>query len=67
VGGLKAKELRVCTESMKAEIDVTTVPRIVLISGGRVKQLDMPHHGEVVVKTAQGRITKFEVKEGELF
>jgi hypothetical protein len=52
---------------MKVQIDVTTTPRIILVSAGRVKEIDMPHHGEIIVKTCQGRIAKFETKEGELF
>lgn len=64
---MKTTELKVNVETMKVEIEVTTTSRIILISAGRVKEIDMPHHGEVVVKTCQGRISKFETKEGELF
>lgn len=64
---MKTTELKVCPESMKVLIDVTTTPRIILVSAGRVKEIDMPHHGEIIVKTCQGKIAKFETKEGELF
>jgi hypothetical protein len=64
---LKTTELKVCPESMKIEVEVTTVPRLVMISAGKVKEIELPHHGEFIVKTAQGRIAKFETKEGELF
>jgi hypothetical protein len=63
---LKSIEL-IVKENMKVEIEVTTTPRVILISGGRAREIDVPHHGEIIVKTCQGRIAKFETMKGELF
>ena len=60
-------ELVVCPKNMKVEIELSTVPRVVLISGGKAKEVELPHHGELTIKVAQGRIQKYEKVEGELF
>jgi hypothetical protein len=64
---ISSKELKVDPDSMKINIEVDGKPKVILINEGRVREIELPHHGEFIIKTAQGKLQKYEQKEGELF
>lgn len=48
-------------------ISVESNSKIVMISDGKMKELELPKYGSIVIKVVDGKITKYDVTTGELF
>ncbi|MGO4888017.1 XtrA/YqaO family protein [Anaerobacillus sp. MEB173] len=64
---MKATEIKINPKLMTALVNITDMPKIVLVSAGKVKELDMPYQGEINVRTVNGRIEEYNFREGERF
>ncbi|WP_411503464.1 XtrA/YqaO family protein [Brevibacillus centrosporus] len=65
----RTKELQFDIESMTITIPVGKEPCMILVDPrqGKVKQVSLVEHGETVVKSSQGKISKVDYRESELF
>ncbi|WP_080840038.1 XtrA/YqaO family protein [Cohnella massiliensis] len=64
---MKTRELKVAPDNTVSAEVVTKGPVVILISGGKAKEVIVPNHGELLIKIANGKIHNFEMKEKELF
>ncbi|MFG0217016.1 XtrA/YqaO family protein [Brevibacillus porteri] len=65
----RAKEVQIDTESMTITIPVGKNPAMILVDPkqGKAKIVPLVEHGETVVKSSQGKISKVDYRESELF
>lgn len=65
----RAKVVEIDTQSMTITIPVGKEPCMILVDPlqGKAKQVPLVEHGETVVKSSQGRISKVDYRESELF
>lgn len=65
----RAKEVKIDIQSMTITIPVGTEPCMILVDPrqGKAKQVPLVEHGETVVKSSQGKISKVDYRESELF
>jgi hypothetical protein len=64
---VKSANIEVNTSQMTANIEVTNEPKLVLVSEGKVRELQMPYSGKIVVKALKGKIKDFNIHEVETF
>lgn len=65
----RAKEVRIDIQTMTITIPVGTDPAMILVDPkqGKAKIVPLVEHGETVVKSSQGKISKVDYRESELF
>jgi len=63
--GLKKIDVDSLVEQMN--ISVESNSKIVMISDGKMKELELPKYGSIVIKVVDGKITKYDVTTGALF
>lgn len=65
----RAKEIKIDIQSMTITVPVGDKPSMILVDPrqGRAKLVPLVEHGETVVKLSQGKISKVDYRESELF
>ncbi|GEC92416.1 XtrA/YqaO family protein [Brevibacillus brevis] len=65
----RAKDVQIDTESMTITVPVGKTPAMILVDPkqGKAKIVPLVEHGETVVKSSQGKISKVDYRESELF
>ncbi|MCR6111776.1 hypothetical protein HXA35_15615 [Bacillus sp. A301a_S52] len=66
---MRLKDLEMNPQNGNIELNITSYdkPVLILISEGRVKEAQLPDHGETKVITHQGKLKRVKFEEGEEF
>jgi hypothetical protein len=66
---MRLKDLETNPRNGNIELNITSYdkPVLILISEGRVKEAQLPDHGETKVITHQGKLKRVKFEEGEEF
>ena len=66
---VRAKEVQIDIQTMTITIPVGKNPAMILVDPkqGKAKIVPLVEHGETVVKSSQGKISKVDYRESELF
>ncbi|UJW58760.1 hypothetical protein HXZ66_15695 [Bacillus sp. A116_S68] len=66
---MRLKDLETNPQNGNIELNITHYDRpiLILISEGRVKEAQLPDHGETKVITHQGKLKRVKFEEGEEF
>jgi hypothetical protein len=58
------KDIDVDVKNMTAVVDVAGHDKLIYIANGSIKEIELPHYGEVIVQIVNGQIMKFDHKVG---
>lgn len=53
---VQIKEINVDTENMTAKVDAADKDKLILVIDGRVREVELPLFGDVVIKVQDGKI-----------
>lgn len=65
----RAQTVKIDIQTMTITVPVGTEPAMILVDPkqGKAKIVPLVEHGETVVKSSQGKISKVDYRESELF